>query len=43
MPLHKKKNSRFRKIAFMAILALVIILMIISFEPVQNITEVVLS
>ena len=43
MPLRKKRNLGFRKFAIIAFIVLVIVLMIISFSPVQNITEVVLS
>ena len=43
MPLRKKKNLSFRKIAIIAIIFIILMLMIISFAPTQNITEVVLA
>ena len=43
MPLRKKKNTRIRNIGIMLVIAIIIILMIIYFEPIQNITEIVLA
>ncbi len=43
MPLRKKKNISFRKIAVITIIVIILILMIISFPAPQNMTEVVLS
>lgn len=43
MPLHKKKNHATRnKIIIFAILAVLAVLLIISFPPAQNVTEIVL-
>ena len=43
MPLHKKKNHATRnKIIVFTLLAVLAILLIISFSPAQNITEIVL-
>ena len=42
MPLRRKKNNRIRTILIWAVVAIIIALMIISFSPVQNMTEVVL-
>lgn len=41
MPL-RKKNNNIRKIAIWAALIIIIALMIISFPPAQNVTEIVL-
>ena len=43
MPLRKRRNPRIRTILIFAIIIIVIALMIISFSPVQNITETVLA
>ena len=43
MPLHKKKNISFRKIIFIGIIIVILILMFISFPAPENMTEVVLS
>ena len=43
MPLRKKKNIRFRTVAIIALIVIIFVLMIISFPPVQNITETVLA
>lgn len=44
MPLHKKKNSThaMRNIFIGIIVIAIIVLMIISFPPAQNVTEIVL-
>ena len=42
MPLHKKKKMNVRAIAIGAVIVIVIALMIISFPPVRNVTEIVL-
>lgn len=42
MPLRKKKSGTFRRVLIWGVVAVIIILMIISFAPVQNVTEVVL-
>lgn len=43
MPLRKKKNISFRKIAIIAIVVIVLVLMLISFPAPETVTEVVLS
>lgn len=43
MPLRKKKNIRLRTVAILVIIAIILVFMIISFQPVQNITEIVLA
>jgi uncharacterized membrane protein YvbJ len=43
MPLRKKKNISFRKIAIIAIIVIVLVLMLISFPAPETVTEVVLS
>jgi uncharacterized membrane protein YvbJ len=43
MPLRKKKNISFRKIAIIAIIVVVLVLMLISFPAPETVTEVVLS
>ena len=43
MPLRKKKNISFRKIAIIAIIIVILVLMLISFPAPENMTEVVLS
>ena len=43
MPLRKKKNISFRKIAIIAIIIVILLLMLISFPAPENMTEVVLS
>ena len=43
MPLRKKKNISFRKIAIITIILVILILMLISFPAPENMTEVVLS
>ncbi len=42
MPLHKKKNNTLRNILIGAFIVAIIALMIISFAPAQNVTEIVL-
>lgn len=42
MPLHKKKNTSGKKIIIWGLIAIIIILMIISFPAAQNVTEIVL-
>ena len=42
MPLHKKKKINIRVIAIWALVLIVVALMIISFPPVRNVTEIVL-
>ena len=41
MPIHKK-HSRLKKVILWAIAIAIIVLMIIYFEPTQNVTEIVL-
>ena len=43
MPLRKKKSFRFRTVLIVTTILVLLVLMIISFAPVQNITEVVLA
>ena len=43
MPLRRKKNIGFRKIAIIALIIIILILMLISFPAPENMTEVVLS
>jgi len=43
MPLRKKKNISFRKIAIIAIIIVILVLMLISFPAPENMTEVTLS
>lgn len=42
MPLRKKKNTHIRTIAIWAVVIIILALMIISFSPVQSMTEIVL-
>ena len=42
MPLHKKKNNTLRNILIGIVVIALIALMIISFSPAQNVTEIVL-
>lgn len=42
MPLHKKKNNTLRNILIGVVVIALIVLMIISFSPAQNVTEIVL-
>lgn len=42
MPLHKKKSNTLRNIIIGIIVITIIILMIISFSPASNVTEIVL-
>ena len=43
MPLRKRKSSQMKKFGIMLIVAIIIILMIMYIEPIQHVTEVVLS
>ena len=43
MPLRKKRNISFRKIAIIAIIVIILALMFISFPAPEHMTEVVLS
>ena len=43
MPLRKKKNLGFKKIAIITIIIVILVLMLISFPAPENMTEVVLS
>jgi len=43
MPLRKRKHSRIKKFGIILAIAIIVILMILYFEPVQNVTEVVLA
>lgn len=42
MPLHKKKSNTLRNILIGVFIVAIISLMIISFAPIQNVTEIVL-
>ena len=42
MPLHKKKNNTLRNILIGIIVITLVVLMIVSFSPAQNVTEIVL-
>jgi len=42
MPLHKKKSNTLRNVLIGIIVLMIIILMIVSFSPAQNVTEIVL-
>ena len=42
MPLHKKKKTHIRAIIIWAAVAVIVALMIISFSPLRNVTEIVL-
>ena len=43
MPLRKKRNISFRKIAIIAIIIVILVLMFITMPAPENMTEVVLS
>ncbi len=43
MPLKKKKNIKVSKVLLWVIIIALIVLMIISFEPTQHLTEVALT
>ena len=42
MPLHKKKTGKMRRVLICGAIVILIVLMIISFAPNQNVTEIVL-